>query len=260
MQSTQQQIAQSQGFAQGPNSMQVFSQFMGGASNAVSSVLQAVQGGLDSIAATQDIADRLVYGVRNTEDVNKIIDDVQKYITFASQVAQATGSVLSMIGGLVGAGGSGDPSGGSQGAAMALSAAGQIAQMISGILQGVNAAIDFGQQVYHIAGTYVGRFLSQLTAGGLGTPLMGDVRFLLNKNTGQLISYSQDNPGNQNVQNVPSWLNQTYDYNGSGNANPGVGQLNIYAGPGQSPHDMMSEAMWLVNSGATAGALSPANF
>ncbi|MDP7703175.1 hypothetical protein [Mycobacterium sp. TY815] len=260
LQSTQQQIAQSQGFAQGPNSMQVFSQFMGGASNAVSSVLQAVQGGLDSIAATQDIADRLVYGVRNTEDVNKIIDDVQKYITFASQVAQATGSVLSMIGGLVGAGGSGDPSGGSQGAAMALSAAGQIAQMISGILQGVNAAIDFGQQVYHIAGTYVGRFLSQLTAGGLGTPLMGDVRFLLNKNTGQLISYSQDNPGNQNVQNVPSWLNQTYDYNGSGNANPGVGQLNIYAGPGQSPHDMMSEAMWLVNSGATAGALSPANF
>lgn len=260
LQSTQQQIAQNQGFAQGPNSMQVFSQFMGGASNAISSVLQAVQGGLDSIAATQDIADRLVYGVRNTEDVNKIIDDVQKYITFASQVAQATGSVLSMIGGLVGAGGSGDPSGGSQGAAMALGAAGQIAQMISGILQGVNAAIDFGQQVYHIAGTYVGRFLSQLTAGALGTPLMGDVRFLLNKNTGQLISYSQDNPGNQNVQNVPSWMNGLYDYNGSGNANPGVGQLNIYAGPGQSPHDMMSEAMWMVNSGATAGALAPSNF
>ncbi|TDL05459.1 phage tail protein [Mycobacterium paragordonae] len=260
LQSTQQQIAQNQGFQQGPNALQTFSSFMGGASNVVSSVLQAVQGGLDSLAATQDIADRLVYGVRNTEDVNKIIDNVQKYITFASQVAQATGSVLSMIGGLVGAGGSGDPSGGSQGAAMALSAAGQIAQMISGILQGVNAAIDFGQQVYHIAGTYVGRFLSQLTAGGLGTPLMGDVRFLLNKNTGQLISYSQDNPGNQNVQNVPSWLNQTYDYNGSGNANPGVGQLNIYAGPGQSPHDMMSEAMWLVNSGATAGALAPSNF
>lgn len=260
LQSTQQQIAQNQGFAQGPNALQTFSQFMGGASNMVSSVLQAVQGGLDSLAATQDIADRLVYGVRNTEDVNKIIDNVQKYITFASQVAQATGSVLSMIGGLVGAGGSGDPSGGSQGAAMALSAAGQIAQMISGILQGVNAAIDFGQQVYRIAGTYVGRFLSQLTAGGLGTPLMGDVRFLLNKNTGQLVSYSQDNPGNQNVQNVPSWMNGLYDYNGSGNANPGVGQLNIYAGPGQSPHDMMSEAMWLVNSGATAGALAPSNF
>lgn len=262
LQSTQQQIAQNQGFTQGPNSMQVFSQFMGGASNAVSSVLQAVQGGLDAMAATQDIADRLVYGVRNTEDVNKIIDNVQKYITFASQVAMATGSILSMVGGLVGAGGSGDPSGGSQGAAMALSAAGQIAQMISGILQGVNAAIDFGQQVYHIAGTYVGRFLSQLTAGVGGTPLMGDVRFLLNKNTGQLISYSQDNPGNQNVQNVPSWMNQLYDYRGGGNANPGVGQLNIYAGPGQSPHDMMSEAMWLFNRGSTAGAgaLAAANF
>lgn len=260
LQSTQQQIAQNQGFQQGPNAMQAFSSFMGGASNAISSVLQAVQGGLDSLAATQDIADRLVYGIRNTEDVNKIVDDVQKYITFASQVAQATGSVLSMIGGMVGAGGSGDPSGGSQGAAMALSAAGQIAQLISGVLQGVNAAIDFSQQVYHIAGTYVGRFLSQLTAGASGTPLMGDVRFLLNKNTGQLISYSQDNPGNQNVQNVPSWLNQTYDYRGGGNANPGVGQLNIWASPGQSPHDMMSEAMWLVNTGATAGAMSPANF
>ncbi|OBK14095.1 hypothetical protein [Mycobacterium asiaticum] len=260
LQSTQSQIAQNQGFQQGPNMLQTLSTVAGGASNAITSVIQAVQGGLDAMTATQDIADRLVYGLRNTEDVNKIIDNVQKYITFASEVAMATGSVLNMVGSMIGAGGSGDPSGGSQGAAMALSAAGQVAQLISGVLQGVNAAIDFGQQVYQIAGSYVGRFLSQLGAGALGTPLMGDVRFLLNKNTGQLISYSQDNPGNQNVKNVPGFLNQTYDYGGGYNANPGIGELNIYAGPGQSPHDMMSEAMWLVNTGATAGALAPANF
>lgn len=260
LQSTQSQIAQNQGFQQGPNMLQTLSTVAGGASNAITSVIQAVQGGLDAMTATQDIADRLVYGLRNTEDVNKIIDNVQKYITFASEVAMATGSVLNMVGSMIGAGGSGDPSGGSQGAAMALSAAGQVAQLISGVLQGVNAAIDFGQQVYQIAGSYVGRFLSQLGAGALGTPLMGDVRFLLNKNTGQLISYSQDNPGNQNVKNVPGFLNQTYDYGGGYNANPGIGELNIYAGPGQSPHDMMSEAMWLVNTGATAGAMAPANF
>lgn len=260
LQSTQSQIAQTQGFQQGPNAMQFFSTVMGGASNIASSILQAVQGGLDSLAATQDIADRLVYGVRNTEDINAIVDDVQKYITFASQIASATGQILSTIGGVVGAGGSGDPSGGSQGAAMALSAAGQIAQLIAGVLQGVNAAIDFGQQIYHIAGTYVGRLLSNLVAGPFGTPLMGDVRFLLNQNTGQLISYSRDNPGNQNALNIPPWMTQALGY-GGGNANPGIGQMNVYAGPGQSTGEMMREVVWMVDtSGPPTGAMQASNF
>ncbi|WP_454232145.1 hypothetical protein [Mycolicibacterium fortuitum] len=261
LQSTQNQIAQGAGFKQGQTALSTAQSFVNGASNAVTGVFKAIGSGLEALGATQDIADRLVYGVRNTEDVMKIIDNVQKYITFAADVASATGNILSTIGGLVGAGGSGDPSGGSAGASMALSAAGQIAQLISAALQGVNMAIDFGQQLYHIAGTYVGRFLSQLTAGLGGTPLMGDVRFLLNKNTGQLITYSEDNPGNKNSLNVPSWLNPTYDYGGGQNPNPQVNtQWNIYAGPGQSPGEMLNETMWMVNTQGTTGAMAPANF
>ncbi|ORA25160.1 phage tail protein [Mycobacterium aquaticum] len=261
LEATQNQIAKDAGFQQGQSALSTAQSIVSGASNAVSAVFQVISSGLDAMSATQDIADRLVYGVRNTEDVMKLVDDVQKYITLAANIATATGSILSTIGGLVGAGSSGDPSGGAAGASMALSSAGQIAQLIGAALQGVNMAIDFGQQLYHIAGTYVGRFLSQLTAGIGGTPLMGDVRFLLNKNTGQLITYSEDNPGNKNSLNVPTWLNQTYDYRGGQNPNPQVNtQWNIYAGPGQSPGEMLNETMWMVNTQGTTGAMAATNF
>lgn len=250
LQSTQQKIAQDAGFQQGPNSMQAFASMMGGGANAISGVLQAFQGGLDALAGTQDIADRLVYGVRNTEDVNAIIDNVQKYITFASQVASAAGSILSLAGSASG----GMDMGGA-------AAAGQAAQMISGLLQGVNAAIDFGQMIYHITGSYVGKLLSQMVAGPLGTPLMGDVRFLLNTNTGYLNSYSQDNPGNQNSLAIPPWIAQALGY-GGGNQNPQVNQeLNVYAGPGQPAHEMLREVVWMANTAGPAnGAMAPQNF
>ncbi|WP_254427629.1 transglycosylase family protein [Mycolicibacterium conceptionense] len=261
LQSTQSQIARDAGFQQGKTALSTAQSTMSGAANAVTGVFKAIGSGLEALGATQDIADRLVYGVRNTEDVMKIVDNFQKYLTFAADVASATGNILSTIGGLVGAGGGSDPSGGAAGASMALSAAGQISQLIGAALQGVNMAIDFGQQLYHIAGTYVGRFLSQLTAGLGGTPLMGDVRFLLNKNTGQLITYSEDNPGNKNSLNVPSWINQTYDYGGGSNPNPQINsQWNIYAGPGQSPGEMLNETMWMVNTQGTSGAMAAANF
>ncbi|OBC11442.1 hypothetical protein A5784_35180 [Mycobacterium sp. 852013-50091_SCH5140682] len=261
LQSTQSEIAKGAGFQQGQSALSTAQSVVSGAANAVSSVFQVIGSTLDAMSATQDIADHLVYGVRNTEDVMRIVDNVQKYITLAANIANATGSILSTIGGLVGAGSSGDPSGGAAGASMALSSAGQIAQLIGAALQGVNMAIDFGQQLYHIAGTYVGRFLSQLTAGIGGTPLMGDVRFLLNKNTGQLITYSEDNPGNKNSLNVPTWLNQTYDYGGGQNPNPQVNtQWNIYAGPGQSAGEMLNETMWMVNTQGTDGAMATTNF
>ncbi|OIN79350.1 phage tail protein [Mycobacterium malmoense] len=260
LQSAQSQIAQQQGFTQAPSIASTISQVASGASNIASSVIQTIQSTLQAMSSTQDIADRLVYGIRNTEDINKVIDDVQSYITLASNIAGTVGQVLSTIGGIVGAGGSSDPSGGSQGASMALSAAGQIAQLISGALQGVNAAIDFGQQIYHIAGTYVGRALSVLTAGLGGTPLMGNVRFLLNKNTGQLITYSEDNPQNQNALTVPSWLNQTYDYGGGRNPNPGIGSLTIYAGPGASAAQLFNHANWAAATAGTSGAMAANNF
>lgn len=275
LQATQSQIAQSTGFAQGPTSfsqgLQVAQALGGGAANAITGVIQAIQGGLDSLTATQDIADRLVYGVRNTEDVNAIVDDMQKYITFAAQIASATGSILQSIGSVISVAGQagasatssgfgGDPGAGVAAVGQAFELAGMISQLVSGALQAVNAAIDFSQQAYHVAGTYFGRLLSNLVAGPGGTPLMGDVRFLLNTNTGQLLSYSRDNPGNQNALAVPGFLNAAYGY-GGGNPNPQVNQqLNVYAGPGQPVGEMLREVVWMVNTSGTTGALAPSNF
>lgn len=260
LQSAQSQIAQQQGFTQAPSAASMASQVASGVSGIASSAMQTIQSVLQAMSATQDIADRLVYGIRNTEDINKIIDDVQNYITLASSIANTTGQVLSTIGGIVGAGGSSDTSGSSQAASMALSAAGQIAQLVGQALQGVNMAIDFGQQIYHIAGTYVGRFLSTVE-GMAGTPLMGNVRMELNKNTGQLIAYSEDNPQNQDVMNVPAWLNQTYDYGGGQNPNPRSGdQFIIYGGPGQSAGQLLNASMWAVQTRGTSGALASNRF
>jgi hypothetical protein len=249
LQSQQSKIAQQQGFTQAPNGLQQAQSIAGGASGAITGVFQSIQSGLDALTATQDITDRLVYGVRNTEDVNKLIDDFQKYITFAADVVSTVGSIMSTAGSFTG----GADFGGT-------SAAGSILSLISGVMQGVNAAIDFGQQVYELTMGYVGKFMSVLTGLGGGTDLMGNVGFLLNKSTGQLISYSQDNPAKQDVMNGSSFLNALYGY-GGGNTNPQVSQqLNVYAGPGQSPAAMMNETMWLVNTQGTTGALAPANF
>jgi hypothetical protein len=249
LQSTQTKIASQQGFSSGPSTLSTAQSIAGGVTSGIGEVFKAISSGLDALTATQDIADRLVYGVRNTEDINKIIDDVQKYITYAADILSAAGSITSMVGSFTG----GSDFGGT-------SAAGSMLSMIAGVMQGVNAAIDFGQQVYEITMGYVGKFMSVLTGLG-GTDLMGNVGFLLNKNTGQLLSYSHDNPEAKNAANVPSWMNSWYDYNGKGNPNPQVNQqLNVYAGPGQSPAAMMNETMWLVNTQGTTGALQPANF
>lgn len=249
LQGAQTKIAAQQGFASGPSALSQAQGIAGGVTSGIGEVFKAISSGLDALTATQDIADRLVYGVRNTEDISKIIDDVQKYITYAADILSAAGSITSMVGSFTG----GADFGGT-------SAAGSMLSMIAGVLQGVNAAIDFGQQVYEITMGYVGKFMSVLTGLG-GTDLMGNVGFLLNKNTGQLLSYSHDNPEAKNAANVPSWMNSWYDYNGKGNPNPQVNQqLNVYAGPGQSPAAMMNETMWLVNTQGTTGALQPANF
>lgn len=255
LQSTQNQIAQQQGFTQGQGPAQWFSQAASGAGSIASSVIQTIQSGLDTLTATQDIADRLVYGVRNSEDIMKLIDDFQKYITFAANVANTVGTILSTAGSMSG----GDAS---FGASQGLAAAGQIAQLVASVLQGINAGIDFAQQIYHIAGTYVGRFLENLT-GLAGTPLMGDVHLELNKNTGQLIAYSADNPENKDYMNVPSFLNPTYDSGPGSNPNPQVNaQYNLYAGPGTSPAEMFSAATWMVNTGGAGGtgAMAAENF
>lgn len=275
----QSSIADQQGFTQGQSTaqsaMQMGQAIAGGVSNSITSVLTAIQGGLDAMSATQDIADRMVYGLRNTEDVLSVVNDFQKYITFAADIANATGSILQMVGSIVStageagataAGMGADPGASVAAAGQGIQVAGEISQLIAGALQGINQVITWGEEIYHVVGTYVGRFLSDLLAGPGGTPLMGNVRMLMNENTGQLLTYSQDNPLNKNVFNVPGFFNGLYGWGkygptGGGNPNPQINQQwNLYAGPGQSPAQMMNETMWLVGNGGTTGAMAPANF
>lgn len=256
----QNQIAQQRGFTQqqGGSMLSTMQGMAGSAANVVTSIFQAVSSGLDALGGTQDIADRLVYGVRNTEDVNTLIDDVQKYIVFAADIANSAGNIMAAVGSIVDAVGAPAAGFGASTPGEAISAAGTIAQLTAGVLQGVNAAIDFGQQVYHWTTGYLGKYLSSLVAFGNGD-LMGNVRFLLDRNAGQLISYSTDNPLDKKSGAVPDWMRSWYDPASEAISRPGVGQLNIYAGPGQTTAQMMNDSMWLINTGGT-GAGAAANF
>ena len=134
------------------------------------------------------------------------------------------------------------------GASSAISAVAAVAGLVSSALTATNAAIDIGQEVYRIDGKYAGGILGTLVGGGQGA-LMGDVKHLLDKNSGELLSYSQMNPDDKRRHKVPGWLNWAYDYRGNSMESGVQAQLNVYAGPGQSVHDTMNETMWLVHAG-----------
>jgi hypothetical protein len=278
LQSAQQQLATSQGYtnqSSGQNSLQTAlsaaSTVGSGAANLITGGFQIASSVLDAMAATQDVADRFVYGMRNTQDVGKVIDDFQKYITLAANIATEVGNGLQFAGSIVsmfGQAGSAAPTGGFGDPGAAVAAVGQglqfgamIAQVVSGVLQGINATIDYAQMVSNIVGGYVGRLLSNLTAGPFGgTPLMGNVRFLYNTNANQLVAYSRDNPQNQNTLPGSSFLGGLWGM-GGGNQNPQTNnQFIIYGGPGQSAGQLLNASMWMVANSGAAGAGAAANF
>lgn len=200
-----------------------------------------------SISATSEISEQLVRGVSDTQDVNKLIDNFQTYITFASDIAKTVGDSASAVGSIVGAAGGADPSGGASAAATAIQAVAGVASFISGALQATNMAIDLGQavvkQTMKYGAIFEGYLLGNAETGALG----GNVRMLLNTNTGDIMAYSQDSPKNKNVINLPSWFDKAYGGTRQGPVDQRT-QLNIYAGPGQTPRDMMNESMWLINT------------
>jgi len=136
-----------------------------------------------------------------------------------------------------------------------------IAGLVEAGLKITNAVIDLGQQAYRIVGKYVGRALGYL-AGGAAGALTGDVRFLLNRTTGELLAYSSETPEDKRSHKVPTWMRGLY---GEHQPVAQQNQLNIYAGPGQTTGQMMNDAMWLVNVGgsgigASQGAMAESNF
>ena len=196
---------------------------------------------INNIKATADIAENLAIGLHNTEGIVKIIQDVQTYIQTAADIAKTVGDTAGAINSLIPSGG--DPFSG--GAKTALGAVTALAGVIQGALEATNEAISLGIEVYHEVGKYAGFIIGGVLGGALGT-LGGNVRMLLNTRTGEIYSYSEDNPLNKNVIKTPF----TNAYNQPPAIQQQNNQLNLYTGPGQSPMQMMQSTMWMVSTGA----------
>lgn len=228
------------GLEEGPTQLDQAQSIMNGVSSIASDVFGLFDEGIQTISATKDIADTLVRGFENTEDVNKVIDDVQHFITMEAKIAQTVSDVTGMVSSIVGAAGSGDTSGGTQAAAMALGAVSGISGIVSQALSAVNTAIDIGQEVYHIATKYIGRAITEW----LGLPGASDINYLLDTVTGQVKAYTSENPENKTTLN-------TLDRNLGGRFSERQGATNtftIYQGPGQDPRDTMTDAMFAIRS------------
>ena len=238
--SAQSQISSAFGLKQAENPFDTATQVIGSFSSVAGDIFKVVNSTIEAIGATKDITETLIRYPENTEDIFRMIDDFQKYIQLGADVAGAVSSIASAIGSVV-------PDEGTFGAGAAVSAVGQIAGLIQSALETANAMIDLGQEAYRIIGSYVGDFLGYLV-GGAGGPIRGNVKFLLDQKTNQLLAYGQDNPLDKRAHTLPF----------SGPANPNlrnqvVGQLNYYAGPGTDPRDDTRQMMYQVKTSQLAG-------
>lgn len=235
----------------GQNQVAQGMQALQGAGNVASSIFASIDSVIKSIGAAADLTKTIAMLPKNTEDIVHMIQDIQQFITTAAQIAQTTSQVLGVAAQFAGMGSAAGPFGGE--AAGALSAASAVAGLVSDALSAVNMGISTGIQIYHEVGKYAADLFGFTLGGGMTGWLGGNVQMLLNTNTGQLYTYSADNPLAKNTLN-PGFqqayqhtnANQTLQYN----------QMNVYAGPGQSTHDMMSDTMWTVQT--SPGTISAA--
>ena len=241
--SVRDQIAKNQGMVQQQSPVANMQNMMSGMNSIVNDVIAGISAGMDAIGGAKDISDVLVRGVANTQDVGRLVDDVQKFITFAATVAQGVADTTGVLGQFASSGGPW-----SSGASAGLQGASAIASAIAGVLQGINATIDLTQEALNIFGSYFGDFLGYLTGGA--NSLRGNVQFLLDQNTGQLMAYSTDNP----MQKVGHYLpGQIYKPEA---AQQGIGQINVYGGPGIDPRDSTRQMLFQVKAAGYAGAMA----
>jgi hypothetical protein len=229
--------------------MQIATQAIQGAGNIADSIFSSINSVIDSIGAGADLIKKAALLPKDTQTVISMVKDVQQFITTGAQIAQTTSSVLGTVSSFVGAGASADPSGGAAGAAAALGAASSIAGLVGDALSTVNMGITAGIDIYQQVTKYMGD-IAGFTLGGKATGwLGGNVNMLLNTNNGSLYTYSQNDPLNKNVLNPG--FQQAYDHtNAPQQLTPTVGSVNVYAGPGQTTQQMMSDTMWMVGTGA----------
>lgn len=233
--------ASDRGLTKEPNPIDQASQIAGAATSIAGDVFSVINSTIEAFGAAKNIGDTLVRGMENTEDVFRTIDDIQKFIQLGADIAGAVSSVASTIGGFVGAGGAGDPSGSTAAVSTAISAVSQIAGFVQAGLETANAIIDLGQEAYRIVGSYVGDFLGYLVGGASGG-LAGDVKFLLDEQTNQLLAYSQDNPLDKRSHDLAFQQ-----------ANPNardqmIGNINVYGGPGRDPRDDTRQMVYQIKA------------
>lgn len=232
--------------------MDAFASGMQAASSMVGDAFKIFNDVITNIKAGADMFDMAVRGFENTEDVNKFIDNFQTFIQTGADIAKMVGDVggiVSMAGGATG----GTDFGGTAAAGAAVQA---VAGIVQGALEATNMAIDLGQMAWQQITKYaVGIFAGGMLGGADTGPLSGNVRMLLNTNTGQLQAYSEDNPLNKQTHNLPQWLSRSYG-GPNPNAQPNVqqNQLNLYIGPGADASSLISDTMWLANTGAPSVA------
>jgi hypothetical protein len=114
-----------------------------------------------------------------------------------------------------------------------------------------------GQEVWHQVSKYGAIFAGHMLGGENGF-LGGNVRMLLNTATGEIQAYSEDNPMQKTTHNLPSWMARSYGGLRPETQPPRLAQVNIFAGPNQTPSAMMNESMWLVNNSGAAASIAAA--
>ncbi len=239
---TRSQLMQQTGLTEGPSGLDQAMGIADGISGIVGSAFGVFDSAIASIASTKEISGTLVRGMRNTEDIYNIVDEIQSYIELGQNIAQVTSDVLGFAAGIVGSGAAGDTSGGTAIAAMALGAASSIAGIVSQVYAAANAYIDLGQEIYRMAGKYGGRMITNW----VGLPGATDLKFLLDEVTGQLQVWTSENPQMKNTFNT---LGRQLDgANRYGTRDGTRNEFHIYQGPGQDPRDTMSQAMFAVKT------------
>jgi hypothetical protein len=208
-----------------------------------------------NITAFADLTATFVRFPSSTDDVNRIIDNVQTFITTAADIAQLVSTSLSFAASMIPSSGGADM-GGAEGAKAGLQAASAIAAVISAALSTTNAVIDLTQEAYAMVTKYGAIFAGYMLGGPETGALGGNVRMMLNTRTGEIYAYSQENPDLKETKNLPDWMARAY-----GGTRPGEAsstQVNLYVGPGADPKSLISDTMWLVNSGAATTSIAGA--
>lgn len=249
LESVKSTILDTAGFAQKDNPIDTVAGIVSNAVGVTSDIIGTVVTGIESIGAVDNLAKTFVRGVSNTGQISGVIDNVQKFIELGAKVAGSVASVSGLIGSIAGAAGSGDTSGASSGIAAALGSISTVASLIQAGWETTNAVIDITQEAVRIVGTYVGDFLGYLV-GGTGGQLVGNVKFLLDKQTNQLMAYGADNPMDKRIHNVP------FQPRDMASRDQLIGNINVYGGPGSDPRDLTRQMMFQVNSAQYAGALA----